>query len=119
MKLQDSSQSFCWLPKGLTSHPPNLEINLRSGAIEYLLIFHRCGDSPSLQYGFDCKKGGLVKKGHEGLRDYVAGLANLAWGGVSIESILQADYEKFERPFLQADWMVRKVWDGDRVAFFD
>ena len=78
-----------------------------------------CGDSFFLQYGLDCKKGGLVKKGHDGLRDHDAGLANLVWGGVGVEPILQADYGRFERPCLQADWMVRGVWEGDCVAFFD
>ena len=65
------------------------------------------------------QKAGLVKQQHDGLRDYDAGLADLTWGGVSIEPILQADYERLDRPCLQADWMVRGVWEGDKVALFD
>lgn len=78
-----------------------------------------CGAPFSLQHGLDCAKGGLIKRGHDGLRDNDAGLADLAWGGVSVEPILQADYERLDRPCLQADWMVRGVWEGNRVAFFD
>ena len=67
----------------------------------------------------DCAKGGLVKRGHDGLRDSDAGLADSAWGGVSVEPVLQADFERLDRPCLQADWMVRGVWKGSWVAFFD
>ena len=62
-------------------------------------------------------KGGLVKRGHDGLRD--SGLADLAWGRVSVEPVLQADFERLDWPCLQADWMVRGVWEGSRMAFFD
>ena len=78
-----------------------------------------CGAAFSLQHGLDCANGSLVKSGHDGLRDNDAGLADLAWGGVSVEPILQADCERLDRPCLQADWMVRGVWEGSRVAFFD
>ena len=39
-----------------------------------------CGKPFSLQHGLDCAKGGLVKKGHNDLRDSEARLAELAWG---------------------------------------
>ena len=60
-----------------------------------------------------------MKRGNDGLHDNDAGLADLVWGGVSVEPILQADYERLDRPCLQADWMVRRVLEGSRVAFFD
>ena len=60
-----------------------------------------------------------MKRGHDGLRDSDAKLAELAWRGVSVEPVLQADFERLDRPCLQADWMVRGVWEGSRVAFFD
>ena len=61
----------------------------------------------------------MVKLGHDGLQDHDAGLADFAGGLVSIEPILQADYERLDRPCLQADWMVRGVWEGDKVTLFD
>ena len=47
-----------------------------------------CGAPFSLQHGLDCAKGGLVKKGHNDLRDSDARIADVAWGGVAIEPIL-------------------------------
>ena len=70
-----------------------------------------CGASFSLQHGLDCKKGGLVKRGHDDLRDSDAALANSAWpwGGVAIEPALVPEDERHGRPALRADWMARGV----------
>ena len=73
----------------------------------------------SLQHGLDCMKGGLVKKGHNDLHDTDAGLADIAWGGVSTELVLVMENDCCERPWLQADWMGRGVWGSNWVAFFD
>lgn len=78
-----------------------------------------CGAPFSLQHSLDCKKGGLVKRGHDDLRDSDAQLADLAWGGVCAEPVLVPDNDKRGRPSLRADWMARGVWEGSRVAFFD
>ena len=43
----------------------------------------------------------------------------MAWGGVAIEPILVPENDKKGRPMLLADWMVRGVWEGNQVAFFD
>ena len=76
-----------------------------------------CGAPFSLQHSLDCKKGGLVKRGHDDLRDSDAQLADLAWGGACIEPVLVPDNDKRGRPSLRADWMARGVWEGSRVAF--
>ena len=47
-----------------------------------------CGAPFSLQHGLDCAKGGLVKRGHDDIRDNDARLADMAWGGVSVEPIM-------------------------------
>ena len=78
-----------------------------------------CGAPFSLQYGLDCAKGWLVKKGHNDLCDSDARIADVGWGGVAIEPILVPENDKQGRPMLQADWMVRGVWEVNRVAFFD
>ena len=46
-------------------------------------------------------------------------LAELAGGGVTIEPVFIPENDHSGRPMLQADWMVRGVWEGNRVAFFD
>ena len=69
-----------------------------------------CGAPFSLQYGLDCAKGGLVKKGPNDLLDSDARIADVALGGVAIEPILVPENDKKGRPMLQADWMVREVW---------
>ena len=47
-----------------------------------------CGAPFSLQHGLDCMKGGLVKKSHNDLRDRDTWLADIAWGGVSLNLLL-------------------------------
>ena len=66
-----------------------------------------------------CMKGGLVKKGHNDLRDSDARVAEIAWGGVSTEPILVTENDCCGRPQLQADWMARRVWESNQVAFFN
>ena len=78
-----------------------------------------CGALFYLQHGLDCLKGGLVKRGHNDLRDSDAKLADIAWSGVSVEPILVPENDRQNRQMLQADWMARGVWEGSRVAFFD
>ena len=48
-----------------------------------------CGQSYSLQHGLSCMKGGLVKMGHDNLRDECIKLSEMAWGGVISEPIVK------------------------------
>ena len=70
-----------------------------------------------MQHGLDCAKGGVVKKGHNDLRDSDALLADETWGGVVIEPVLVPENDRTQHPSLQADWSVRGVWEGNREAF--
>ena len=78
-----------------------------------------CGAPFSLQHGLDCAKGGLVKRGHDDVRDNDARLADVAWGGVSVEPIMIPENDRRGRSQLRADWMARGVWENGRMAFFD
>ena len=81
--------------------------------------FDGCGASFTLQHALDCPKGGLIKRGHNDNRDHDAKLADLAWGGVTVEPVLGPADDCNSRPALQADWSARGVWEGNRVALFD
>ena len=78
-----------------------------------------CGAAFSLQHSLDCMNGGLIKRGHNDVRDVDARLADVAWGGVAVEPVMVPVQDGNNRPTLQADWLVRGVWEGDRVAYFD
>ena len=54
----------------------------------------------------DCKKGGLVKKGHDQLRDQCVALSNLAWGGVHVEPLGKEATGRLKKE-LRADFSVR------------
>ena len=77
-----------------------------------------CGAPFSLQHGLDCLKGGLVKKGHDQLRDQCVALADLAWGGVNVEPLVKEQSGRMKKE-LRADFSVRGVWEDQRVAYFD
>ena len=53
-----------------------------------------CGAPFSLQHGLDCPDGGLVKRGRNNLHDSEARLADVAWGGISVEPILVTENGK-------------------------
>ena len=60
-----------------------------------------------------------MKHDHDDLHDNDAKLADLAWGRVSLEPIIPLVDIRAEQPSRQADWMVREVWEGNWVEFFD
>ena len=73
----------------------------------------------TVQHALDCKKGGLVKQGHDQVWDNDVRLAEEAWGGVVVEPVHAPESDRTGHPSLQADWCARGVWEGSRVAFFD
>uniref|UniRef100_A0A0K8TJ54 Reverse transcriptase domain-containing protein n=2 Tax=Lygus hesperus TaxID=30085 RepID=A0A0K8TJ54_LYGHE len=76
-----------------------------------------CGSPFDVSHALNCKKGGIVKRGHDDVRDVVAGIANLAWGSTVIEPVLRESANG--HPALVGDIMVNGVWESGRPAFFD
>ena len=56
-------------------------------------------------------------KGHNDIRDSDARLAEVAFGGVHVEPVLDSEDDRNNRPALQADWSARRVWEGSRAGW--
>lgn len=69
-------------------------------------------------HALNCKKGGLVKHGHDYLRDNGAEMSKLAFPSVSCEPIVR-DAEGTNMPALIADLKIVSLWETGRTAFLD
>ncbi|CAB0005423.1 unnamed protein product, partial [Nesidiocoris tenuis] len=76
-----------------------------------------CGAAFDLNHALNCKKGGLVKRGHDSVRDDCLEIAKLVWGGAVREPVLRNGNDG--SPELVADMKLHGVWDSVRPAFFD
>ena len=78
-----------------------------------------CGFPFSIEHALNCRKGGLVSRRHNEIRDAVGDLASLAWGQVIREPVVQeADFHDGQEA-LVADLAVRGVWQPQAEALFD
>uniref|UniRef100_A0A8D8WIZ4 Uncharacterized protein n=1 Tax=Cacopsylla melanoneura TaxID=428564 RepID=A0A8D8WIZ4_9HEMI len=71
----------------------------------------------SVTHALNCKKGGLVKHGHDYLRDECIMMASYAWNGIMKEPIMR-DSSSTD-PALIADFKINGVWEAGKTAFFD
>ncbi len=81
-----------------------------------------CGADFSIPHAMDCLKGGLVKWGHDNLRDVVFELGKLAWGYATSEPVIRDAVERVAdggSDGLRADVLVRGVWETNRDCLFD
>ena len=76
-----------------------------------------CFERFSVQHALDCKKGSLVKQGHNDVRDSDVSLAEAAWGGVVMEPVLVPENDRTAHAALQADLSVRGVWQPGGVLW--
>lgn len=71
----------------------------------------------NLCHALNCKKGGLVKHGHDQIRDQCAKMAKLAWNSVGLEPVMQENEDG--TPRLVADIKIHGLWDVERTAYLD
>ena len=72
----------------------------------------------SLEHALSCKKGGLIVRRHNEVRDAVGDLANIAWSSVKREPVVKEPNDEDGSPALVADLAVRGVWVPQTEALF-
>ena len=78
-----------------------------------------CGATFDLSHALSCRKGGLIVKRHNEVRDTVGDLSGLVWSPVIQEPIVKEANLQDNTPALRADLAVRGVWDRQTEALFD
>ena len=76
-----------------------------------------CGTAFSLLHALDCRRGGLVVRRHNEIRDALGDLASLAYKDVIREPVVRDG--DADSPGLIADLGVRGVWQPQGEALFD
>lgn len=76
-----------------------------------------CGATMNAMHALNCKTGGLVKQGHDQIRDVLAGMSRQAYRGVVVEPVMREGTEA--EPGLVADIRIQGVWERERASFYD
>ena len=78
-----------------------------------------CGATFSYKHALDCKKGGLVTRRHNEVRDTIVDLSSIVYKDIILEQVIQEAREVTDEPSLVADLGVRGVWQPQTQALFD
>ena len=78
-----------------------------------------CGATFNLSHALSCRRGGLIIKRHNEVRDTVGDLSALVWSPVNQEPIVKEANLQDNIPALRADLAVRGVWERQTEALFD
>jgi hypothetical protein len=78
-----------------------------------------CDASFSVSHAISCKKGGLIVRRHNEVRDALGDLCSLVWKDVVREPVIREANPSTNEPALVADLGVRGVWRPQTLALFD
>ena len=78
-----------------------------------------CGESFSLQHGFDCPKGGLIIRQHNKIRDCLGDMAGMVWPQVIKEPIVKEGDPTMYDPGLRLDLGIHGVWQSQVETLFN
>ena len=78
-----------------------------------------CGSTFNLSHALSWRKGGLVTRRHNEIRDAVGDLASLAWNQVRRKPVVKESDIENETPALVANLAIRGVWLPQAEALFD
>ncbi len=77
-----------------------------------------CGEVSSVQHALDCRKGGLVIRRHNEIRDSLGDLCNMAFGNAVREPVI-SEADGLGNASLVADLSVRGVWQPQVDSLLD
>ena len=69
-----------------------------------------CGSNFDLSHALSCKKGGLVTRHHNKIRDVISNLSPLVWNKIRIEAIAREADSSDNSPALIADICIHSIW---------
>ena len=78
-----------------------------------------CGAAFSYEHALDCKKGCLITRRHNEVRDTLGDLSSIVYNDIIREPVIQEACEVAGEPSLIADLGVRGVWQPQVQALFD
>ena len=79
-----------------------------------------CGSPFTVQHALNCKKGGLVIRRHDEVRDVIGDLCSAAWGNNAVKrEVVLREEEPGGAPGVRTDLVVRGVWEPQVRASFD
>ena len=71
------------------------------------------------EHALDCKKGGLITRHHNEVRDTLGDLSSIAHKDIILEPVIQKACEVADESDLIADLGVQEVWQPQAQALFD
>ena len=78
-----------------------------------------CGATFSYKHALDCKKGGLVTRCHNEVRDTLGDLSSIVYKDIILEQVIQEAREVTDEPSLVADLGVQGVWQPHTQILLD
>ena len=96
-----------------------LAIRYRKPLLNVPDICDGCSAPFSLSHALSCRKGGLIIRRHNEVRDAVGDLSSLLWNQIKKEPVIREADDVIGSPALIGDLAIRGVWMPQVEALFD
>ena len=123
-------KTFSWLTVLPTACHHFINLSATEFRDALTVIYHRpilkvpvtcdgCGATFSYKHALDCKKGGLVTRCHNEVRDTLGDLSSIVYKDIILEQVIQEAREVTDEPSLVADLGVQGVWQPHTQILLD